>query len=372
LHMNEGTIEAIQSRLNEVLVDVHKQIEDGLGDTTCRLQRVIQLQQFRQVMDFSGQAAAKVPTKIDNGYQLRRAQVRSGKLHLGYDQWESELNPRPETTYVFVQDDLDRDLKQSDKNKLRHYLSGRSGIFYVVKIEDEKIAEEYLGTMSAKLSELPDPPKAQRVGRSGVSHTYVKSMNMGRHHFSRMQDNWASVNDVANLDTKDAICVPREGHEVRINGKLCSPGLAREFAQEMGYDRVYGIAVRYYDRIREELGLPDMTEESRKYVTARVGKLSVFQLSRWEHSIGSFYGIDHKLLKWIDGLSDVCNNYVKLSKATPVSGTLESMVSVFDIKVPKATDYREVFYKRYPLLSQVSNYVEEKDVVDYIKLKESN
>lgn len=372
LHMSEATIAAIQDRFDNAFADIHKQIEAELGDDLCRLQRVIQMQRFRQVMDFSSQPAARVPTKVYKGYQLKRAEVRSGKLRLGYDSWESELNPRAETTYVFVQNDLDRDLKQSDKNKLRYYLSGKKGVFYLVAIEDEKIATEYLGEISAKLSELPDPPKAQRTGRSGVSHTYVKSLQMMNYRVSRMQDNWKSIDDLSNVDTTDAICVPRDGYDVVINGKRCSAGLAREFAEAMGYDRVYGIATRYYDRIREELGMPDLTEESKKYAESRAKKLSVFQLSRWQHNIGTFYGLDHKLLKWVDGLSDVCNNYVKLAKATPVDDSVQNMISMFGIVVPKAVDYRDIFYKQYPLLSEVSSYVQEADVIEYIKLKESN
>jgi len=372
LHMSEGTIEAIQKRFDAALADIRQQIEDELGDTVCRLQRVIQLQKFRAVMDFSSSSGGSVPTKVEDGYRLKRAQVRSGKLYLGEDRWEGQLNPQANTEYVFVHDDLDRDLKQSDKNKLRHFLSSRRGVFYVVYIEDEKVAKEYLGEMAAKLSELPDPPRAQRVGRSGVSHTYVKDMNMSLYRSSRMEDNWKTVSDVGNIDTNKAICVPRDGHYVTIGNSTCDPSVAREYASEMGYDRVYGIAQRYYARMREELGLPDLAEEAKKHAEAQAKKLTPFQLCRWEHSIGSFYGLDHKILNWIDGLSDVCDNFVKLAKAKPGSEALKSMIQRFGVKLPKTTDYREVFYKRYPLLSQVSNYVEEKDVIEYIELKESN
>jgi hypothetical protein len=239
---------------------------------------------------------------------------------------------------------------------------GRGSKLYLAKIQDRQQFLEVFGEMPPVLSTLPEPPKKQRVGYNGP-RSYVKLARDSR----RPSYAWHST--VGDIDTTDAIAVPRQGYVAYVNGKETDGAFALQMAKEMGYERVYGIAKAYYERIRKELGLPDLTEEAKQYTQEEIDKLDEFTIACEVH-YGSYYDYPSEFFKWIKGLSVACDSFIKLQAASSISVTLGRMRRIFDIPLPEVQDFRSEFQKAYPLLSSINlNNVKKEDVIEYIKLK---
>jgi hypothetical protein len=74
------------------------------------------------------------------------------------------------------------------------------------------------------------------------------------------------------------------------------------------------------------------------------------------------------------GLSDECDNFIKAQTRVPYAKQKRWLMNQFDLlpKVKKSIDYKEVFYKKYPLLGSLSHYSSSKPehIVEYINLIE--
>lgn len=365
LHYNDRTVDRINQALAEAEKDVSDKINTAIGITTSRLDKLKSIRKFSNILthDLKG---STIHTEIAGKYTLKRTEIRGDKLFIGRDRWQTELNPYGDTQYLFVESDT-LELKQSDKNRLRHWIRSQNSqaIPYIAIIQDRKEFVDTFGEPTAKVSDLPDAPRRSGGGYTG-SRSFIKKF---RGNYSRAVDSWETiVSD--DVDINDAIAVQRKGSYVIINGKECSAWQADDFAKEMGYKIVYGISHTYYDRIRKELGLPDFDEECREHVENVISKLTEFQRARY------YFGFDSHIyspafLKKIAGLSDVCDNLIAFGTAKEANSDIRSMASTFEVAVKEGPNFQDEFRKRYPLLSQVNLcYANLTDVVEYISLKE--
>jgi len=361
LHYSEDTKANIQRLIDAASSEVTKTVEDDLGKHICLVQKIKALRFYRSVISFQ-HATSTIKTETAD-YSLKRVDLRKNKIFIGHDRWQTELNPNADTHYVIVECDVEGELKQSDKNKLRHFLNSQRGVFYLATIKDRAKFEETFGGVTATLSSLPEPPRAARRVSAG-ERSYIKSARRGNFR----SDCWRSIAE-AEIDVKDAIAVPRKGLMCKIGGKEYDGEVAITIARQMGYERVYGIAEAYYDRIRTELGLPDLEEEARQYAQDAVDALDIYQLARYHHGFDS-YSTPNSFVEWIVGLSPVCDDLAKFSKSTDLGNTTRGMITMFGIKVAEAPNFKDVFDATYPLLSHVNlQHVHKEDVVEYIKLK---
>jgi hypothetical protein len=363
LHYSEDTKKNIQARIDAALAEVNKAVEDELGQHICLIEKIKALRHYRSVIQFQ-YTSQIIPIEVPKEYSLKRVELRSDKLYVGRDRFQTELNPAAETNYVIVENDVTGDLKQGDKNRLRHFLRQQRGVFYLATIQDRAKFEATFGSVSATLSTLPEAPKTARVGYTGP-RSYIKAVRIGG---SRRSDSWESIVDT-DIDVNDAVAVPRKGNSAIINGQEYNGSHALSIAEKLGYKKVYGIAQAYYDRIRNELNLPDLDEEARQFTQEAVDKLDTYQLARMEHKF-DHYSTPNEFLAWIEGLSPACDDLVKLSKATELDDVLRCMISLYGISVPKSPNYHTRFKEVYPLLSYVNlQHVKREDVVEYITLK---
>lgn len=365
LHYSEDTKKNIQARLDKSLAEVNGLIEAELGKHLCLVEKIKALRHYRGIMQFA-YASQSIPIEVAKAYSLKRIELRGEKLYIGRDRWQHELDPRAETNYVIVENDMgDEELKQSDKNRLRHFLHSQRGMFYFAKIEDRAKFEETFGKVAAVLSTLPDAPKSARVGYTGP-RSYIKTARHGRSRATA--DHWSLI-ETADIDVNDAIAVPRKGTYAMINGREVSGSEALEIAQHMGYKRVYGIAQAYYARIRGELKLLDLEEEAKEFAQQAVDAMDEFVRAKMQHGFDE-YSMPMAFIKWIRGQSPICDQLYGMATAKPVDHKTTNMITMFSITVPQAPDFRDAFKASYPLLSQVElRSVNKDDVIEYIVLK---
>lgn len=364
LHYSEDTKKNIQVRLDKALDEVNALIEAELGKHLCLVEKIKALRHYRGIMQFA-YASQSIPTEVANTYSLKRIELRGDKLYIGRDRWQHELDPRAETNYIIVENDVGDELKQSDKNRLRHFLRSQRGVFYFATIQDRTKFDETFGSVTATLSKLPDAPKSARVGYTGP-RSYIKSARHGSRR--AMADHWRSIETV-DIDVNDAIAVPRKGMHAIINGQEVTGGRALEIAEQMGYQRVYGIAQAYYARIRGELKLPDLEEEAREFAQEAVDKMDEFVRAKMQHGFDS-YAMPDEFIRWIKGQSPVCDSLVGMAKAKEVGYEITNMITMFGITVPVAPDFRDAFKAAYPLISHIElRHVNKDDVIEYITLK---
>lgn len=364
LHYSKSTIDNIQRRIDAALEEVNREIESKLTQNLCLVEKIKALRTYQNILQFAYNAQT-IPTELDKAYSLKRVELRGDKVFIGRDIFQSTINPQSNTKYVIIENDVDGDLKQSDKGKLRHYLRPiRDAIFYLAKIEDRQIFSDTFGAVNAELSKLPDPPKVARVGYTGP-RTFIKLASNRRR--ARMQYEWSNVD--GDVDVNKAIAVRRDGYYAVINGQQRNAPDVCDMAKVMGYDIVYGIASTYYDRIRKQLGLPDFDEEAREFAKDAVDNMDEYVRSRRHH--GTDYRYEHTFLKYINGLSDTCDNLVKMHKAKEVDPVLNAIINGYGITVPDAPNFKLEFTARYPLLANVSlSFANQNDIIEYITLKE--
>lgn len=361
LHYSQKTMENIQEQMTAAMAEVRQAVEADLAKHTSLIARIKAIRAYRGMLSFDGYSEQYIPMTLDGAYELIPIKVHNDRLYMER-RWQTYLQPGEDTDYAIVENDIDGDLKQSDKSRLRFFMTGRGSVLYLAKIQDHKKYVETFGDLPVRLSNLPEAPKKPRQHYGGP-RTYVK------YAVDRRLATEAWRNTEGDIDITDAIAVPRQGYSAYINGKEITGAVALNIAEEMGYKKVYGIAKAYYERIRKELGLPDLTEEAKEYAQNAVNGLDEYTIAKTHHC-GTYFDYPSDFLKWIVGLSDECNRLVSFEKAHPISGVLQRIMNNCDVSLPDARNFRDEFMKKYPLLSNVNlRLVQKGDVIEYIKLK---
>ena len=369
LHYDARTLAAIQERINAAQIDIKQQIMTDLGQDRCTVDRLRALRYRQEFMEFDYRVN-EIPTEVKDQYSLKRVEMKGEKLFVGRDQFQERICPDVYTQYAFIEIPT-FELAQSDKSRLRHWMStnAKGGTrIYVAVIEDRTEFLKVFGEPTANLADLPEPPRKPSRQFEG-SRTFVKKYRTA--YRNRLQDMWENV-ETDTVDIQDAIAVRRHGSHVIINDNTMSPSEAMKIAEKLGYTKLYGVAVAYYDRIRKELGLPDLDEEAREWITDVVTNATDFQRARQHHGFDS-YTYESKFMNAIKGLSTTCENLRNLSKISPLDAVTCSMIAMFGLTLPKAPNYQDEFKKRYPLLSAINlSYAKMSDITEYITLKENN
>jgi len=373
LHYDEGgvTVDNIQRRINEAIADAKKQIEATLDGSSSLLEKVVERKKFSNILSIA-HTSITIETSEKDKYALRRLELQKDKMYMGRDRWESYLRPGSHSNYHFIHNDLVSDLKQSDKNRLRHYLKEQRAVdsslmFYLVDIEDAARFSEVFGDPAVKLSDLPDAPKAPRnyVGSTG-SRTFIKKLE---DYAARQSESWTSVD--GSPDLTDAIAVRRKGYNVLWGNGEIPCNIALGFAREMGYSVVYGIADRHFDRITQELGLKNLEDMVKPYAENKLNNMTEMERSVFHH--GQYVSNIKKILDEIKDSSQECKNLYEQLNADNTSDTIKSMFVYSNLTVPAAVDHIEAFNQRYPLISNIDFYYADKnDIIEYINLKENN
>ncbi len=365
------TIKAIQQRLNAVMTDIDEKIKAELAQDMCLFDRAKRVCQYNSIIDLRG-VVKNIPLTVDKAYTLKRVRLKGDKLFIGDDRYDSYLQLSTQAKYTFIEDDTFADpMKQIDKSRLRHWMrSTAQGYVYLAKVTDRKVYTETFGANSTiYLSTLPDAPR-NVVTRTGVAinKTFIKVTSKDQHlpYRDRMSDYWVNY-EPSNTQT-NVVAVPRKLFVALLKGGECHPRNVREIAWALGYDHIYGIAEAYYEKIRTKLCLPDLETEAEKYAQKEADKLTEYDLAHMEHGPNDCCSLPQE---WLKGQSDICNDYIATKHAKGASDTVNKLIGLFKIKLPKATNYMEVFRKAYPLIAKADRYyVKKEDVVEYIQLKE--
>lgn len=378
LQYDDRTIINLQKRVDKAQAEARKQINDSIGASATLLDKLIALKQFGNLLDFPIQDKT-IPTKKDGIYKLRKLEMRGGdKLFIGYDRFDSELRPGHNSMYTFIELDVDnpddpKSIKQKLKNNLRHWMQQRgSSIYYLATIEDSAEFEKTFGKPTIKLTDIPDAPRIHSGGGSGGTRTYIKRLEISCRYRERMCDMWENVlvTDKDPLDLTDAIAVPRKGYYTEFNGVQQTPSYAYSVATALGYNNIYGLPMNRYDKMREELGLDDLTEMARSHIENVVKTADDFTRAVFHH-YDSYHDYNDEFLKAIDGLSPACTNLVKFLKTPNTPEVWRRLLRDFKLTMPAAENYLDTFKKRYPLIARLElRYVDLNDVLEYIKLKE--
>lgn len=371
LQYDERTTQNLQKLIDEACTEIRKQISNKISHCQTLLARLIALKEYTNLIDFSFEEKV-IPTHKEGVYRLRKLDLRrDNKLFIGYDRFNGELRPGRGTKYVFVECDVEGDLKQKHKNALRHWMRQRrqgGENFYLMTIYDRSKVEKIFGKSTAVLSQLPPPPRVQGGGGVGGPRTFVKVIGYCS---SRISESWDNVDNTDNVDTQNGIAVPRQGYKPMYGEDESSPQAVKHIAGTIGYTKVYGLPKNRYEKLRKELGLKDLYAETKKALKAWVDQADDFQRASYHHRSDNDYG--DAFLKKINGISDTCSNLVKYLNTDDIPFEWRRLLNHFGLSVPEAPDYLDIFRKTYPLIASVNlNYTNMDDVIEYIKLKEKN
>lgn len=391
LNYTDRTNNYLERRVSEAIEDATQQAQDRINTNQPRLRQIMQARQYSDLLPVS-QKLGQVKTKVDNGYKMRRVHTSGNRLLIAEDRFNDYLQPYANTKYHFIHNDVG-ELKQSDRNRVRHYIESNrlNGVgCFIVDIEARNVYDKEIGQLDVNISYMPDAPRKSGGGNGGGnggghggrgSFTFVKEL-VGRGD-TRRGDAWKRTTAIAS--GKVMAFVRLKDHNVMINGKVHSPKDAYNIANEMGYT-AYGISEKHYDRLCDEFEVEKADDTIKAYVKKQIASLSswdqayhhnYYETNRnaWDRGWSRF-GVSENLLKWIDGASPTCDNVVKLSKAKRLTGTTIQAAKWFDLDIlPKGKtyeDYEETFKQKYPLLAQVDfNRVKPEHVREYILLIET-
>jgi hypothetical protein len=381
LQYDDATIANLQSRIDAAQDAAIKEIQDSLGHYDTLLEKLIALKQFTNLLSIPI-VGKSVPTKRDGTYKLLKLELRGrDKLFIGYDRFESSLNPNSTTRYVFIEADVEDTgaIRRKLKNNLRHWVRSQkdadraanrqSAQYYLAVIEKPKRFAKILGRPAIKLTAIPDAPRNHVGGGSGGTRTYVKEMVGGWR--GRISEKWKRV-DADDVDTTKAIAVRRKGYNVMWNGSKQDPSKVERIAESLGYTTVYGLPLNQYEKRREELGLDDLAEQARSKMEIFVKTADEFTRAVMEHD-NSHGDYSLEFLRKIDGLSDTCSNLVRFLRTENPPNEWASLISQFGLDLPDSVNYTDVFKSTYPLVASVNlRYAQLEDVIEYITLKEKN
>jgi len=369
LQYDKATVAAIQKRINEAQEIVNKKIQSSLGHCNSLLERLIALKQFGNLLNFSA-TVNSLPTAREGVYTLRKAELRGDKLFVGQDRFESHLRPYSGSQYAFVECDVEEpgSIRQGLKNNLRHWIRNqeRGTIVYLATIENAARFAKMLGEPAIKLTEIPQAPRNNGGGGSnGGNRTYIKQIGDGW--ARRMSEKWTNV-DEANVTTTKAACVQRRGYHVVFMGVHMDPSEAQRIAASIGIETVYGLPMNRYEKLRDGLGLKDLEVLARKAMETFVTTANDMTRAVWHHD--SYNPYESSFLNGIDGLSETCTNVVAFLRTEQPPHEWRTLLQRFDLTLPEAPDYLDLFRQRYPLISNINlRYADLKDVLEYIKMK---
>ncbi|MCV0439858.1 MAG: hypothetical protein K5880_14760 [Hydrogenophaga sp.] len=380
LQYNDVTVAYLQARINDAQDAAIKEIQDSLGHCDTLLEKLIALKQFTNLLEIPVVGKA-VPAERKDTYKLLKLELRRGdKLFVGYDRFNDSLRPSATTRYVFVEADVEDTgkIRQKLKNNLRHWIrtqrdadrqAGRqSAVYYLAVIEKPQRFAKILGKPAIKLTEIPDAPRNHNGGGAGGTRTFVKELNCG--YRDRLSEKWKSI-DSDDVVTDKAIAVKRKGYKVVWNGYEQDPSQVERIANSLGYDTVYGLPCNRYEKLREELDLPDLETQARSHMETFVKTADDFTRAVMEH--GNHRGdYDGAFLQAIDGLSDTCSNLVRFLNTENPPREWSQLISQFGLDMPASVNYTDVFKTTYPLVASINlRYAELDDVLEYIVLKET-
>lgn len=367
LHDDAMTRTNIMNRLNSITAEINLQLKKSVENETCLMNKLIKLSQFTNVFHYDSnliKVSDSLLSSKDGVYSLRRAWVSGNeRMTISDNRFAHHVSVRYDSSFTFVHDDLIVDWKQSDKNKLRHWMIklGKKEAF-IAKITDEAGFKEVFGEPTIKMSQLPDAPKAQRSPRaaSGNTRLFVKQYN---------QYGWHNVERV---ETEDACVVYRNGNKIVFNKAEYDTSDIKilDIAATCGFSTVYGIAAGRFDKINEELDLPILDNVAKDRAEIFGKSLDKYALSRMMYGVPSL-GISDNVMDKMSKQYQTCKDIISVKNAASVSCADKFLLDCFGVTLPKAENYAGAFKIRYPLLSNVSYYANINDVIEYIELKES-
>lgn len=272
---------------------------------------------------------------------------------------------------VFIEDDAD--LTQNMKNRLRQYmLTVSKATFFLVTIKDQARFAELFGTVTTKLSLLPDVPRVKRdTSRTTARSKPIKLLN--DHTNNSMLFEWNNIHAATDIDPVDACCVPRDGNWAIWKGQKVRPEVVRKIATALGFKRVYGIAEKRYEKSRVKHNIVELSAVAKERAEKLIANLDIHALSLLQYGNCINYRVD---VNKLSGLSPECDDMIKTKNSKIDNVALYNELSViFDIKIPTAPDYQAKFFEKYPILFAIDWYsgrMSMDTIVDYIKMVEAS
>ena len=367
LQYTDKTKAFLAQRVKDALADARKKLEAQVGTTGTTLARMQAVSNFRNLVRFQSNAQ-QIKLSKDKAWHCVGLEVHSGKLRIFRERMSIE--PTFAYNYVFIEDDRTdgEELKQSDKNRLRYYIEENRGstLFFLAKVEDRAAFDAEFGAIATQLSQLPKVPASKHASFS-VDRQYIKRLRAGAW---RQADTWQKV---ADIDPKLGVAIPKRGPKMILAGEeLRSIDWILDAAHLLGYEQVYGISAPCYKRLRDEYDLEDFETEAKKFITTYLAKGGAYDLAYLQHEHDN--PPSKVMMAALAGLSTQCDDLIALHKAKKPSNGHLFLIRTFKMVIPPVTDYYSAFFSRYPLLSKIQLWEENKELVawcvQYVKLIE--
>ena len=371
LHYDDKTLNHVDAALKTAIDHARVELESRLDNKESVFSRLSQLARYRDMVPgMSVVGCHFIVSKEQDKYAVKRCSIRRGdKLFIDHYCGEFRGGEYAERT-IFVEEDVD--LSQNMKNRLRQFIKSlQKTQVYLATIEDMARFTELFGDVYTKLSLLPDVPRVARSSNKATSRAKpIKLLN--KDYSGPLGSEWENIHISTDVDATDACCVPRDGNWAIWKESKVRPNTVRSIAEPLGFKRVYGISAKRYDSLRVKYNIPDLATVAEDRAKRMVAGLDKYALASFQWGSRGY----EKYLKNLPlGISTECDDFVKVlnSKISDME-MYYSVCSQFGISIPVATNYKEMFFKKYPILLAIDQYsgmITEEIIVDYIKMVEA-
>lgn len=371
LHMDERTKDFIQERLKAVLEDLRAKMLVEMSTAKTTLEKIYvqnrycqRIQGLRNTIRLEGELKDKYSVNhLELQFGRRSGSDRKLYISNHFIDFNHCVASKP---VMIVENDCGTELSVKLRKRLifwRENIQGKCES-YLATIQDRAAFEEAFGSPVARLSSLPDPPRAQ-ADRSLVERnkSCLRQIKLGG-------EQWENITEFG--ETEDAAIVLRDGDKVMFNGVSYNRSALEPYMKAAGVKVVYGIPARLYNKY--DGPLEDLFEMAKAATISAVGGMNDFQLASLKQP-GSVY-FDTSFLKKVSGISTEAANFSRFAEARQTisdSANIRSMANIFGIEILDKPNYEAIFLGKYPLLKalnydEISRYHDE--VVAYMKAKE--
>jgi len=371
IHYDKKTTENVLNAMLAAINTIKLEFESRVATEPYLLLKLLKISKYKcLITNLSVGGMALIPSTEEGAYTCKECTTRRGdKLFFNtyyrdFGQYDQEFS--------FVHEDVQ--MTQNLKNRLRQFMHSKNNTItsrdhrtFLVKIEKMDVFTERFGPPIA-LSSLPDVPKVAKPIQPRTPRAKpIKIMNI--HYGRNMSMAWENT---STIDTTKACCVRRDGNWVIWNGNRMTPEQAAKIAIALGYDKIYGISTKRYASLRAKYNLPELETGAKDQFEQLVKRLDQYALSNFLYQNVQYF--DENVFKKpeFNGLSQECDNFLKTIKAdTSICRQYKDLGEFFDIKMPVAPNYKDIFFKKYPILLAIDWFggnIQAKDIVQYIKL----
>ena len=367
----DTTLKTVQAALDAAMTKIEEHCKSEIDASACEYDRMVAERQFGNILVGMGgdqrlSMILRSDNNVDDDFKFKHSKVSltyKGRLKFDTEVWW--IYPGNKSKIVFIENDVGT-ITMKYKKRLRYYLEQNDGDeAYIADINDMAAWTERFGDRlgTVTISTLPEVPRTYKGGATGTVRSFVKVFTGA----DRVSYAWSTPEDIV---TENAVVVPKDGNYIMWKGQKVKPSRISSIAKTLGYTVVYGVSDKRQEKFMEEHGLDNLEDMAKKYAESLAGTFDEYRIARTKHVCFSSWEFH---VKTIAGLSDECDDLIKMHEADEISRTEMDMMEIFGVKLPEARDFREIWFDKYEIMRYLDLRSVPKEIItNYITNIEDN